>query len=465
LTASPSIRAPALFAPPRPTTPAEPLSFFRFLRALRSNALSVWPQAAYEQNVVRRSLLVGTSLLISAPAAIRHILVDNAENYRRTHASIRILRPITGDGLLLSTGEAWRHQRRTIAPALAPRMLPLLARHMVSATDETIARLAAQIHQPIDLLATMQALALDIAGRSMFSLETRQYGAAIRAMLTEYARYARPTLLDILLPASIVTLRDLGRRRFQRRWMALIDSIMATRLASPTTETPRDLFDLLRAARDPETGTAFSRDELRDQIATMILAGHETTAVALFWALTLLAAAPEAQERIAAESESLDLSAEHATEALDRLPFTRAVLSETLRLYPPAFVIVRQAVGADACEGIDIPRGAVVMIAPWVLHRHHRLWRDPDIFDPTRFLPDAPPPPRFSYLPFGTGPRVCVGAQFALAEATLALAALTRAFHIAREDTTPVLPVAIVTTQPDHAPLFRLRPRAGMPGT
>jgi cytochrome P450 len=137
------------------------------------------------------------------------------------------------------------------------------------------------------------------------------------------------------------------------------------------------------------------------------------------------------------------------------------VLSETLRLYPPAFVIVRQALGADACDGIDIPRGAVVMIAPWVLHRHHKLWRDPDAFDPSRFLPDAPPPPRFTYLPFGVGPRVCVGAQFALAEATLVLAALTRAFHITREDTTPVLPVAIVTTQPNHAPLFRLRPRPG----
>ncbi len=179
----------------------------------------------------------------------------------------------------------------------------------------------------------------------------------------------------------------------------------------------------------------------------------------MFWALTLLAAAPAAQDRIADEAACVDLTAERATEALDQLPFTRAVLSETLRLYPPAFVIVRQAIAADACDGIDIPRGAVVMIAPWVLHRHRRLWRDPDAFDPARFLPDAPPPPRFTYLPFGAGPRVCVGMQFALTEATLALAALTRAFHLARDDITPVLPVAIVTTQPDHAPMFRLRAR------
>ncbi len=447
--------------------PAAPLSFFGFLRALRRSALGIWPEAAYEQDVVRRSLLHGTNLLISAPAAIRHILVDNADNYRRTHASIRILRPITGDGLLLSTGEAWRHQRRTIAPALAPRMLPLLTRHIVTTTEASIALLAMQRDQPADLLAAMQTLALEIAGRSMFSLETRQHGAPMRAMLTEYARYARPTLFDMLLPASIVTLRDLRRRRFQRRWMALIDDIMHARWVAPAAEAPRDLFDLLRAARDPETDAAFCHDELRDQVATMILAGHETTAVAMFWALTLLAAAPEAQERIAAEAAGVDLSTDHAADALEFLPYTRAVVSETLRLYPPAFLIVRQAIAADACEGIDIPRGAVVMIAPWVLHRHRRLWRDPDAFDPARFLPDAPPPPRFTYLPFGAGPRICVGAQFALAEATLVLAALARAFHIARADATPVLPVAIVTTQPDHAPMFWLRARQqghqGMP--
>lgn len=382
--------APALLVPPRPPTPAAPLALFAFLRALRANALSMWPAAAYEQDVVRRRLLGGTNLLINAPGAIRHILLDNADNYRRTHAAIRILRPITGEGLLLSTGEAWRHQRRTIAPALAPRMLPLLTRH-------------------------------------------------------------------------IVTPRDLARRRFQRRWMALIEAIMRARLAAPATSAPRDLFDLLRAARDPDTGAAFSHDELRDQVATMILAGHETTAVALFWALTLLAAAPDAQHRIATEAAGADLSADQAGEAAALLPFTRAVVSETLRLYPPAFVIVRQAIAADHSEGIDIPRGAVVMIAPWVLHRHRKLWRDPDAFDPTRFLPDAPPPPRFAYLPFGAGPRVCVGAQFALTEATLALAALARAFHIARADATPVLPVAIVTTQPDHAPMFRLRKRSDGP--
>lgn len=452
--------AQASLVPPHPTPPAEPLPFFRFLRTLRTNALAMWPEAAYDQDSLRRSLLGATNLLVSAPAVVRRVLVDNADNYRRTHASIRILRPITGDGLLLSTGDAWRLQRRTIAPALAPRMLPLLTRHIMMATEEVVAQLGTQVDQPIDLLSVVQTLALDIAGRSMFSLQTRQHSAAMREMLTEYGlTCARPNLFDMLLPASITTPRDLRRRRFHRRWMALIEAIMRERSRVPANDSPRDLFDLLRAARDPETGAAFSDVELRDQVATMILAGHETTAVTLFWALLLLAESPATQDRVAAEAAPLDLSPEQAAAALDQLGYTKAVISETLRLYPPAFLIVRQAIAADRVGDFRIPRGAVVMMAPWVLHRHRKLWPDPDVFDPARFLPDAPAPERFSYLPFGAGPRVCVGAQFALAEANLVLASLARSFHIRRETTEPVLPVAVVTTQPDHAPMFRLTRR------
>jgi cytochrome P450 len=160
--------AVAAFIPPRPPPPAAPLSFFAFLRALRGNALRMWPEAAYEENVLRRALLGRAILLVNHPDIIRHVLIDNADNYVRTHATLRILRPITGDGLLLSTGDAWRHQRRTIAPALAPRMLPVLTRHMADVAAETIARLRAQSDGAVDLLATVQTLALEIAGRSMF---------------------------------------------------------------------------------------------------------------------------------------------------------------------------------------------------------------------------------------------------------------------------------------------------------
>jgi unspecific monooxygenase len=191
----------------------------------------------------------------------------------------------------------------------------------------------------------------------------------------------------------------------------------------------------------------------------LITAAHETTAVAMFWALFLVAATPEVGERIAAEAALLDLGPNGSAEALSRLVYTRAVVQEALRLYPPAFTLARQARRADTAGGIAIPAGAILMIAPWVLHRHRRLWEEPERFDPGRFLPGAPPPERCAYLPFGMGPRVCIGAQFALTEATLVLAAMIQAFHIERAYSEPVVPVAIVTTQPDHPPLFRLASR------
>jgi len=169
------------------------------------------------------------------------------------------------------------------------------------------------------------------------------------------------------------------------------------------------------------------------------------------------------QERIAAETATLDLGPAGAAAALPALVYTRAAVSETLRLYPPAFSIVRIARRDDVADGVEVPAGSLVQITPWLLHRHRRLWKEPDAFDPERFMPGAPAPDRFAYLPFGAGPRVCVGAQFALTEAVLVLARLVQAFRITRASDEPVLPVASITLQPDHPPGFRLRPRARPP--
>jgi len=449
-----------LIRPPVPPAPAAPLSARDFLRVVRTNALLMFPQAAYRQDSITRKFIGRTTVLLNTPDAIHHVLVGNPGNFRRSPASIRILRPITGEGLLLSEGDAWKLQRRIIAPALGPRVMPMLARHVVTATDQAIARLDAQIGQPVDLLATMQRLALDIAGRSMFSMEMDQYGAALRRMLTEFGEtYAKPHLFDMVLPSSIPTWHDLARRRFQRRWMRLVEAIMAARLAMPPPETPRDLFDLLRAARDPESGAGFSPGQLRDQVATLLLAGHETTAVTLFWATILLAEAPEEQRRVAEEAAGVPIEPETAHAALPDLVLTKAVINETLRLFPAAFTLVRETITHDRAGDTDLPAGTLVMIAPWVLHRHHALWPNPEAFDPSRFMPGQKPPERFAFLPFGAGPRICVGAQFAMTEAVLVLAALIGRYGISRIDTRPVLPVAIVTTQPDHPAKVRLSRR------
>jgi len=443
-----------------PHAPAGALSGRVIAKALRDNAILVFPPEAFEEDVVYRSFFGRQQIILNRRDGIQHILIENPGNYRRTPATMRMLRPLLGNGLLLSQGEEWKHQRRIVAPAFGRRTMPLLARHIARAAQAMVAGLAAAAEREIDLLTAMQSVALEIAGTSMFSVAMERFRPELRELITRYtAGVGRPTQLDFLLPPAIPSPRDLARRRVRRRWTALIGRIIAERRGKGSAEAPRDLFDMLSTARDPESGATFSAEGLVDQVATLIAAGHETTGVALFWSLWLVSAAPDVQERLAAEAETLDLAPDNAAETLSRLVYTRAVVHEALRLFPPAFTIVRQARSPDNAGGIPVPSGAVVFISPWVLHRHRRLWRQPEVFDPSRFLPGAAAPDRFAYLPFGVGPRVCIGAQFALTEATLVLATMVKAFKIERADSEPVMPVGIVTTQPDRAPLFRLRRR------
>ena len=452
--------APRL-VPPRREPPEQAPGLAAYLRSIRDNALLGWPRAAYAEAITRRRMLGRTSFTVSDPEAIRRILVDNQANYARTSGSVRILRPILGEGLLISEGAAWRHQRRALAPAFTPKAIDGLAGHIASAVEDGLADLDAEAAAgPVELFAFLHRLALEIAGRSMFSVAMERHGPELRRFIAAYSeRLGRPHLLDMLIPLPWMAPLDLPRARFRRRWTPFLDRIIEARAAEAAPREARDLLDLLIAVRNPETGAPFSYRELRDQVATMILAGHETTAVALFWALYLLALDPESQERVAAEARGADLRSPAGCAGDGRLPFTRAVVDETMRLYPPAFLIVRRALAPDRIGDHAVEKGDIVMISPWVLHRHRLHWPEPDAFDPARFLPDAPAIPRYAYLPFGVGPRVCIGAQFALTEAVLALARIVGRYRIALADPAPVLPLAVVTTQPEHAPPFRITRR------
>jgi cytochrome P450 len=446
--------------PPSPPRAPENMTALQRLAAMRESAIGTWGQRAYEDDIVRGSFFfLRSSFILNAPDAIRHVLVDNYENYSRTPAGLRVLRPMLGEGLLIAEGRAWKHQRRTLAPAFTPRAVTTLIPHMVAVTDETIANLRRGDGGAVDLREIMQHMTLEIAGRTMFSFGMERHGATLRDFVMEYAnQLAKPSFLDLILPLNWPTPRDFPRARFRKRWTQFIGMLMAERRAAGKQEgaPARDLFDLMNAARDPETGEAFSEAQLGDQVATMILAGHETTATALFWALYLLALDPVAQEQLAAEARQVSADGEAD---LDRLKFTRAVVDETMRLYPPAFLIARAAAGNDEVAGIPIKKHDVILIAPWLLHRHEKLWRDPNAFVPERFLSPAPPPDRFAYLPFGVGARVCIGAHFALVEATLVLARIIAAFRVTLLDKDPVMPVGVVTTQPNRSPMFQITPR------
>jgi cytochrome P450 len=231
----------------------------------------------------------------------------------------------------------------------------------------------------------------------------------------------------------------------------LIHSIIEARCRAAHAGGARDLFDLLSEAHGPD-----SEDLLADEVSTMIVAGHETTALTLFWACTLLAGAPDWQAALAAEASCLDLSVEGAAASLPKLRFARAVVQEALRLYPPAFMTARFAKQSHEICGTNVPKGSMIFFPLWLLHRSPRLWARPAAFDPLRFL-SGKEPDRFAYLPFGIGQRVCIGAQLAMFEATLAIALLMQKFTIAINGDQPILPVGTLTTRPDHAPAFVLR--------
>lgn len=445
--------------PPTPPRAPDNMTAFGRMRAMRVNPIQTWGNRAYEEDIVQGRFVGRSSFILNTPDAIKHVLVDNYENYTRTPAGIRVLRPVLGQGVLIAEGRAWKHQRRTLAPAFTPRAVGMLIPHMVGAIDEMVAKLKAASNAPVDLREVMQRMTLEIAGRTMFSFGMERHGATLRDYVMEYGeRLARPHFLDMLLPLNWPSPQDFQRASFRKRWTKFVGQLMAERRAAGKKEgaPPRDLFDLMGEARDPETGQAFSDEQLGDEVATMILAGHETTATALFWALYLLALDPDTQEKVAAEAGEAIAS---GGLELDRLKFTRAVLDETMRLYPPAFLIARAAAGPDVVAGRPVRKNDVILISPWLLHRHEKLWQDPNAFMPSRFMPPAPPPDRFAYLPFGVGPRICIGAHFALVEATLALAEIIGTFRVTLLDKEAVTPVGVVTTQPDRSPMFAISQR------
>src|SRR6202034_4515952 len=256
--------------PPHPPRAPENMTALQRLAAMRESAIGTWGQRAYEDDIVRGSFFfLRSSFILNTPDAIRHVLVDNYENYSRTAAGLRVLRPMLGEGLLIAEGRAWKHQRRTLAPAFTPRAVAPLVPHMIAATDETIAKLQAVSGGPVDLREAMQRMTLEIAGRTMFSFEMSRHGAALRDFVMEYgARLARPHFLDLLLPLNWPSPQDFSRARFRKRWTAFVAMLMAERRAAGKNEgaPPRDLFDLMGDARDPETGEPFTDAQLGDEV-------------------------------------------------------------------------------------------------------------------------------------------------------------------------------------------------------
>jgi cytochrome P450 len=446
---------PKPFRPPAPKPQKGPLGPFAMLATLRRNPIETWTEAHFEHFLLTGRTILGNTAVVSAPSAIRRILVENVDNYRKDGLQRRILAPGLGDGLLTAQGEHWRTQRRAAAPLFSGKSVLSLAAPMAAAADALVARWSAHRDGAvIDVQKSMAWVTLETLQRTIIADGLGSPPDEFMAALTDYFN-----AIGSLDPFDLLDmppwLPRLSRMRSQKSFGFFdkaVDRILArrrARLAEDPASVPRDLLTLFLEAQNAPDGRGLSEAEVRANIVTFIGAGHETTANALSWTLYLLSRSQDWQERLAREAARAgsDTDAQALTE-------TRAVIEEAMRLYPPVASLSREAVGPDDLLGKRIRKGTLIMIVPWILHRHRLIWKDPELFDPRRFLPgEREKIDRFAYLPFGAGPRVCIGASFALQEAVIVLSHILRTFRL--------LPVPHHTARPLQR--ITLRPEGGMP--
>ena len=438
--------------PPAPTPRLKSLGPLALLRVLARNPLEAWTKAHFEKPIVMGGLSIGRVALVSDPAAIRRVLMDNSQNYHKDWLQRRVLSAGLSNGLLTAEGQQWRMQRRALAPLFARRTVLSFSVAMIDAAAALVERLKLRNGQIEDIAVEATRLTLDVLERTMFSDGLGRSPEEIRLAMKHYFEaIGRLDPFDVLgLPNWVPRLSRWKLRPMLRLFESAIDAIVSTRrrrIAEDPDSVPRDILTLLLEARDPETGEGLSEVEVRANILTFIAAGHETTANSITWSLFLLSQSPEWRRRVQAEADrELDGDVEGLAE---RLVETRAVIDEANRLYPPIAAISRAALAPDELAGEPIRRGTMVVIAPYVLHRHRALWADPDAFDPNRFLDGARERiDRFAYLPFGVGPRICIGATFALQEAAIVVATVMRHFTLELAPGHAVWPVHRVTVRP-----------------
>jgi cytochrome P450 len=388
--------------------------------------------------------------ILSRPEQAEHVLAANQGNYVKPF-TYRPLRVLLGDGLLTAGETTWRRHRRIIQPAFASKNVAALATDMDAAARRAVRRWDGS--PAVDVASEMSAIALDVAGRALLGTELAAPDpSAVRAL----AAGQRLALLGALLPLPWGPVSTRAARAAARRFGV---GRPVERLISgqprPDADRRRDLLGLLTTARDADGG-GLSGQEIQDELTTFLVAGYETTAMALTWSLALLSAYPEARQRLEDEADAVlgDGPADPG-----RLPWTTAVVSEAMRLYPPAWTLERTAVAGDDVCGTLVPTGSMVAVLPYLVHRNPAVWPNPSGFDPGRFLPGAQERHRYAWIPFGGGKRGCVGAGFARQEAVLVLARICRHYRLDLASAGLPRPRGLVTLRPAGPVRMRLTRR------
>ena len=443
---------PAPFVPPAPKPRTSPPSLLGMLRIVYRNPLELWGEPSYNEKWISITTGVGGPLVIANdPGLIRHVLVDNARNYRMGRVRQKILRPILRDGLLTAEGEIWKRSRKAMAPVFTPRHIFGFAAPMLASAEAFATRYEGETGT-VDVARDMTMLTYDILAETLFSGEIAgEPGSFARQVDHLFETMGRVDPLDLLgapdwLP-RFTRIRGARTMAYFRRLVADTMALRRGKLARDPDGAPNDFLTLLLRAEGPQ---GLSEAEIADNIITFIGAGHETTARALGWTLYCLAEAPWERDKVEAEIDAVLAREPDPVKWLDAMPVTRAAFEEAMRLYPPAASISRSAIEEEVYEDLHIVRGAQIQVMPWTVHRHRLLWDNPEAFMPSRFLPgNRERIDRFQYLPFGAGPRICIGASFAMQEAVIALGVLMSRYRFDSVAETKPWPVQKLTTQPE----------------
>jgi cytochrome P450 len=463
---------PEPFEPPAPVPRTVPPSKLEIIRTVFRNPLELWGEPSYTLPWIMTSFFGEKTLIVNDPGLIKYLLVDNAANYKMAVVRQLVLRPILRDGLLTAEGAVWRRSRKAVAPIFTPRHAKGFATQMLAQSELYAHKYEAAGAEGtvFDIGNDMTELAFAILSDTLFSGEivtsSDRFADDVDDLLHSMGRVDPMDLLRA--PAWVPRVTRIGGARVLEKFRRIVRDTMELRLkrmAGTAGEAPNDFLTLLLRAAGPE---GLTMEEVEDNILTFIGAGHETTARALAWTLYCVANSPHVREAMEAEIDQVLAGGADPVEWLDLMPWTRAAFEEALRLFPPAPSINRQAIADDSWtspsgERVVIPKDVTILVMPWTLHRHQLLWQKPRAFVPERFLPENRDAiHRFQYLPFGAGPRICIGATFAMQEAIIALGVLMHRFRFDMTETTRPWPVQRLTTQPANGLALRVtaRPRA-----
>jgi len=423
------------------------------------NPLETVPQAAYEDDFVRIGDASSRGVWITSPTLVKAVLLDERDKFRKL-TQIRLLGPLLRKGILTSEGADWKWQRQASAPMFRPAGLANFVPTFVRAAEDTLARWRASPHGSVQAVDDdMSRATFDVISTTLLPSSDEAFALAFQRSVQALQRFGGWDILfaALSLPYWVPRPGGVAKLRAMRTLRSAVTALVRERRGEQEagSEAPDDLLHRLIAAHDPETGRAMDVEQLVDNLLTFYLAGHETTAKALTWTLYLLARSPEWTAMLEDEIERVTGGASVAGEHIEGLVLVQQVLKESMRLYPPVPIMSRQAVADAVIEGHEIRAGTSVLMPIYVIHRHARRWEHPDEFDPARFASEREAQiPRYQYMPFGAGPRICIGMSFAMMEATAILATLLRDARFATaEGRREPTPVAAVT----------LMPKGGMP--